>query len=75
MEMHMVQISNEDRYFSLVGLHVGEALTEMNNLRLRGAVPGSDMASAKRSLMHAMAALDGQLWTAPVDPQHISKGK
>jgi len=66
----MVKIPENERYFALALIHLGETLVKMGNMRLRGVLPGPNMIEAQHGLQHAIAALDGRLWTAPVDPQH-----
>jgi hypothetical protein len=48
-------------------INIGEALTELGNIRQRGATPGRDCANVKLALMRAMFSLDGQPFVPPPD--------
>lgn len=61
-----------EHYLNLAGIELGEALTQMNNLRQRRASK-TDYREVQIKLHRAMAALAGHAYTAPVDPIHIGQ--
>ena len=64
------QMSIEERFLKLAVLNIGEALVEISNQSLRGRTVGRDMIVARDKLQRAMAALNGEVWVTPVDPQY-----
>lgn len=69
-------MSTPERYLNLALINVGEAITELGNIRQRGATPGADCANVKLSLHRAMAALDGAIYVPPpIAPQHAPANK
>lgn len=67
----MSDLSVADRYLNLAMINIGEALTELGNIRQRGAVPGADCANVKLALGRALAALDGRMFEPAVDLKHV----
>lgn len=61
----MANISIEDRYLNSALINLGEALTELGNIRQRGGTPGSDCANVKLALLRATASLNGEPFTPP----------
>jgi hypothetical protein len=58
-------IELNDRFLNLVLINFGEAITEFGNVRQRGGKVGRDYANVRLSLLRALSALNGELWTAP----------
>jgi hypothetical protein len=72
------EISYNERFLNLALINMGEALSEYANLRQRGATPSDPnrpFGTVQLKLRNAIAALGGEVYVAPVDPQHIGKGK
>ncbi len=57
--------TDEERYLNLAGINIGEALITFHNLRQRDVRPGSGTREVQLSLMRAISALRGELYTAP----------
>lgn len=62
-----------ERYLNLAMINIGEAMTELGNIRMRGALPGADTANVKLALSRALSALDGVVWTPPVGSAETAK--
>jgi hypothetical protein len=59
------QLNLEERYLHLAIINIGEALSGISNLHLRGAVPGRDYATVEISLKRAIAAINGHIYCPP----------
>jgi hypothetical protein len=67
----MPALSLEDRYLNLAMINIGEALTELGNVRQRGHGPGPEYANVKLALRRAAFALDAaEFVPLPPDPKH-----
>lgn len=65
-----------DRYLNLALINLGEAITQLGNLRQRGVAPGPETTEVQLALLRATAALKGELYVAPpIDPQHAREGQ
>lgn len=63
----MANVSLEDRYLNVAMINLGEAITELGNIRQRGATPGRDTANVQLALLRAQAALAGVSFVPPPD--------
>lgn len=61
--MSLTNLSPDERYLNLLGINLGEAVTELNNVRQRGGTPGADLANIRFSLFRAYKASLGEAWT------------
>lgn len=61
--MPLTNLSPDERYLNLLGINLGEAVTELNNVRQRGGTPGADLANIRFSLFRAYKASLGEAWT------------
>lgn len=67
-------METDERYLNLATINLGEAMTELGNLRTRGVAPGSGYSTVLLALRRAEFALQGIPYVAPQnDPQHVRK--
>lgn len=59
--------TTEERYLNNAAINMGEAMTELGNLRQRGVVPGSHCNTVIIALERAIAALKGEAYQPPPD--------
>jgi hypothetical protein len=70
---HPLNLGN--RYLNLAVIYIGEALTELGNVRQRGGAPGSDFINVQFALRRATFALQGKPYEPlPPDPKHSNAG-
>ena len=65
------EISLNDRYLNLAVIYLGEALTELGNVRQRGGTTGPDYINVQFCIRRASFALRGVPYEPPEpDPKH-----
>lgn len=68
-------LSNEDnlsdRYLNLAFVNMGEAITRLGNIRIRGARTGNDTMEVQLALSRALAALRGEVYVPPPDNKNV----
>lgn len=60
-----------DRYLNLAFINMGEAISQLGNVRLRGAQTGNDTMEVQLALRRALAALRGEVYVPPPDNKNV----
>lgn len=65
------EVNLSDRYLNLAFVNMGEAITQLGNVRIRGARTGNDTMEVQLALSRALAALRGEVYVPPPDNKNV----